>query len=169
MTIIVEDGSVIPGANSYVTTLDVRSYATERAIPLPADDVELEPKIHLAMDWFEGHTFIAQRSFPETQELSFPVVGLVLNGSLISADTIPSLVKKIIAQATCDAVTIELEPSYAGNSLGHLKKKKLDVLEKEYFPGGWATEQPRLVKLVRMLEPLINGGLSSGRLKVNRV
>lgn len=167
MTVTVEDGTIVAGANSYVTLEFVRAYAAERGIAVSADDAVLEPKLHMAMDWFEGHTFKWWR-VDAAQPLSFPRKGVTIDGVLYPDDMIPPLVMTVIAQATCDAVVIELEPAYAGVTSGALKKKKLDVIEKEYFEPSWSTEQPRLTKLVRMIAPLV-GGMSAGRLNVNRV
>lgn len=167
MALIVEDGSIVANANSYVSVADVRAYATERGITLPADDATLETKVHMAMDWFEGYTFRWQRVSP-LQTLSFPRTGVELDGLEYPDDVVPARVIKTVCQATCDAVTIELEPSYAGTGTGAVKKKKLDVMEKEFFEPSWSSQTPMLTKLVRMIEPLIGSGLGAGRLSVAR-
>lgn len=168
MTVIVEDGTLVEDANSYVSLADVRVYATARGITLPALDDDLETKLHLAMDWFEGFEFTGAR-VDATQELSFPRSGVIIDGVSYENTQIPPRVLRVIMQATCDAVTIELEPAYAGQAGGAVKRKKLDVIEKEFFAASWASEQPRLTKLMKLISPLIGGGLSSGQLKVHRV
>lgn len=170
MPITVEDGSIVADANSYVTLAEVRAYATDRGVTLPTADTDLEPKLHLAMDWFEGYEFIGSRVDVTTpQELSWPRAGVVLDGVEIAETAIPTLVKKVIMQATVDASIVELEPTYGGTSTGQVKVKKLDVIEKEFFKSEWGDQQPRLTKLIKMLAPLVGGGLPSGRLKVSRV
>lgn len=168
MTITVEDGTIVDGANSYVELQEVRDWATDRGITLPADDADLEPKVHLAMDWFEAYDFVGSR-VDVAQALSFPRSGVVIDGIEYGENEIPPLVKDCVIQATIDAVSVELEPTIAGSTKGNLKKSKLDVIEKEYFEPTWSSQQPRLAKLMRMIQPLLGGGLGTGRLNVLRV
>lgn len=155
MAIVVEDGTIVADANSYVTLAEVRDYATLRGITLPAADGDLEKHLHLAMDWFESEDFPSAR-LDATQELSFPRDVIVVDGVRYMEGAIPKLVKQIICEATCTSVTIALQPQFAGSSLGQLKRKKIDVLEKEYFPSqGTASYMPILAKLDALMEKLL--------------
>lgn len=155
MAIVVEDGTIVAGANSYVTLAEVRAYATLRGITVPAADGDLEKHLHLAMDWFESEDFPSAR-LDATQELSFPRDVIVVDGVRYMEGAIPKLVKQIICEATCTSVTIALQPQFAGSSLGQLKRKKLDVLEKEYFPSqGTSSYMPILAKLDALMEKLL--------------
>lgn len=155
MAIVVEDGTIVADANSYVTLAEVRDYATLRGITVPAADGDLEKHLHLAMDWFESEDFPSAR-FDATQELSFPRDVIVVDGVRYMEGAIPKLVKQIICEATCTSVTIALQPQFAGSSLGQLKRKKIDVLEKEYFPSqGTASYMPILAKLDALMEKLL--------------
>lgn len=155
MAIIVEDGTIVADANSYVTLAEVRAYATLRGITVPVADGDLEKHLHLAMDWFESEDFPSAR-LDATQELNFPRDVIVVDGVRYLEGAIPKLVKQIICEATCTSVTIALQPQFAGSSLGQLKRKKVDVLEKEYFPSqGTASYMPILAKLDALMEKLL--------------
>jgi len=155
MAIIVEDGTIVADANSYVTLAEVRAYATLRGITVPAADGDLEKHLHLAMDWFESEDFPSAR-LDATQELSFPRDVIVVDGVRYMEGAIPKLVKQIICEATCTSVTIALQPQFAGSSLGQLRKKKVDVLEKEYFPAtSTASFMPVLAKLDALMQKLL--------------
>jgi len=155
MAIVVEDGTIVADANSYVTLAEVRAYATLRGITVPAADGDLEKHLHLAMDWFESEDFPSAR-LDATQELSFPRDVIVVDGVRYMEGAIPKLVKQIICEATCTSVTIALQPQFAGSSLGQLKRKKVDVLEKEYFPSqGTSSYMPILAKLDALMEKLL--------------
>ena len=155
MAIIVEDGTIVADANSYVTLAEVRAYATLRGITVPAADGDLEKHLHLAMDWFESEDFPSAR-LDATQSLSFPRDAIVVDGIRYMEGAIPKLVKQIICEATCTSVTIALQPQFAGSSLGQLKRKKVDVLEKEYFPSqGTSSYMPILAKLDALMEKLL--------------
>jgi len=155
MTLVVEDGTIVAGANSYVTLAEVRDYATTRNITVPADDAELEPHVHLAMDWFEAEDIPSVRISAE-QELNFPRVRMLLDGVEYIDGAIPKLVKQIICEAACTSVTISLQPQFAGTNLGQLRRNKVDVLEKEYFQAtSNAAFRPILAKLDSMMRKLI--------------
>ena len=169
MVLIVEDGTIVAGANSYVSLATVKAYCAARGIIFPADNI-LEQKVLMAMDWFEHYTFKSDRVDVTTpQDLSYPRVAVTIDGVVTPDTEIPPLVIAIINQATADAITVELEPTIAGSATGSLKKKKLDVIEKEFYEGSWSDNMPNLTKLSRMLEPLIGAGLGVGRLQVYRV
>lgn len=154
MALIIEDGTGLPNANSYVSIEDVRAYAAERAYTLPTDDAELEPLIHLATDWFEAFTFPSAR-FVATQALSFPRDRIVVDTVVYTPPSIPPIVARIICEATFTATTIDLAPSVAGSANGLLKRKKVDVLEREWFaPTGSWDFLPRIPKLDALMQKL---------------
>lgn len=155
MALVVENGTFVAGANSYVTLAEVRDYATTRNIAVPADDADLEPHVHLAMDWFEAQDIPSVRISAD-QELNFPRVSLTLDGIEYTDGAIPKLVKQIVCEAACTSVTIALQPQFAGSSLGQLKRKKVDVLEKEYFEAtSNSAFMPVLAKLDALMRKLV--------------
>jgi predicted RNA methylase len=79
MTLIVETGAIVSGANSYVSLADARAYASARGVTLSAVDATLEPMVIKAMDFVESHSaqFIGER-VQRDQPLSWPRVGAVV-------------------------------------------------------------------------------------------
>lgn len=79
MALVIEDGSIVPGANTYVGLDDARAYASARGVTLPAD--EAEAIIVRAMDYLEsfGPRFVGSR-VERDQPLSWPRVGAVIEG-----------------------------------------------------------------------------------------
>lgn len=154
MALIVEDGTGLPDANSYVTLDEVREYASNRGITLPSDDAELEQNIHLVMDWFESYTFPSAR-FTAEQALSFPRDRITVDGILYTPPSMPPIITRIICEAVSVSQTIDLAPNVAGSANGMLKRKKIDVLEKEWFaPTGSWDFLPKLPKLDAMMQKL---------------
>lgn len=90
MPIIVEDGSIVAGANSYVSLDDARAYVTERNAELPADDGEAEAVLFKAMDYLESFDarFKGDR-VERDQPLSWPRTGVVIENWSWSSDEIP--------------------------------------------------------------------------------
>lgn len=168
MALVIEDGTGVVGANTYVTIAGVRDYAAARGITIPAADSDVEPHVHLAMDWFEQQELKGVKTHVG-QPLKYPRSNVMLDGVLLAEDEIPSLVIRIVCEAAVTSVTIPLQMAYAGTQLGAVKMKKLDVMQKEFFAPDYSTRHPTLVKLNAMLLPIIGSGLGSGRLTVNRV
>lgn len=156
MPLIIEDGTNVAGANSYVTVAEVRAYAVNRGVTLPADDAEVEPLVFLAMDWFESHEFQGYRAYSD-QPLSFPRGAVVIDGIEQADDSIPDRVKTCVIQATIDANTLELQPSYAGSDTGQLQAEKVDVLSVTYFKDtDNSRRMPTLPKLQALIDPLLS-------------
>lgn len=90
MALTVEDGSIVTGANSYVTLAAARSYAAARGATVPVADADLEVMVIKAMDYLESHRdqFLGD-SVERDQPLSFPRSGVVIEGWEWSKTEIP--------------------------------------------------------------------------------
>ena len=90
MALIVEDGSMPAGANSYSDLADARAYALARGVVLSAIDADLEAQVLLAMDYLESFSlrFKGDR-YKRDQSLSWPRVGVVIDGWPWSSIEIP--------------------------------------------------------------------------------
>jgi hypothetical protein len=77
MALIVEDGTIVAGANSFASAATARAYALARGITLSATDSVVEAQLLNAMDYFTLFTG-RWRGYPvsETQTLVFPRTGI---------------------------------------------------------------------------------------------
>jgi hypothetical protein len=98
MALVVEDGSVVSGANSYVTLTEFKTWADNRGIDYGTDYV-LEQKILRAMDFLERQPFIGEKA-NEEQLLQWPRVEAVIDGYYVDATEVPTEVKKALYEAT---------------------------------------------------------------------
>lgn len=75
LSIIIEDGTGLPNAESYISVADLRSYAAKRAVTLSVNDDDLIPFILQAADYIEANanSFIGVQQ-TEGQSMSFPRV-----------------------------------------------------------------------------------------------
>lgn len=160
MALIIEDGSGVPGANSYASLTEIKEYATARGLELPAQDDDIELLTIQAVDFVDSHEYQFQgdRTHLE-QELAFPRTGVVLFGNEIDPESIPNQLKKAQCQATVDAYTEDLMP----NLTRQAKREKVDVIEVEYAESSVAT--PSFTKLTSLIRPLLK---SSGVVQVIR-
>lgn len=109
MALIIEDGSNVPNANSYIDVDFARSFAIGYGLDLPADDSAVEILIRKAMNKVESYwnDFQGERTYSD-QSLSWPRQNVWLYGSSFPSDAIPETLKNAVAQFTYDATTNDL-------------------------------------------------------------
>jgi len=152
MTIIVEDGTLVDSANSFVTTDELREYAADRGTIITPDDDIVSPHLIKATDYlwaldgkFKGDKITQDQSMP------FPRAGIVLSdGTTIAADHIPSAVARAQLELAFRSFlgTDVLPVRTADNP--ELKRKKIGPIEKEWFQGTAVTILPIVIAF---LEP----------------
>ena len=99
MALVIEDGSVVSGANSYVTLAEFKAWADARDITYSADDNVLEATILRAMDYIERLYFIGNKA-NENQPLQWPRTEALIDGYYADATEIPKEVKTALYEAT---------------------------------------------------------------------
>lgn len=90
MAIIVEDGSIVSGANSYVTESELAQYATDRGVTLVGTASQL---LYKSMDYIEAQSYIGDKSTQE-QPLQWPRHNAYIDGYLFSSAAIPKELKE---------------------------------------------------------------------------
>ena len=128
-TIIVEDGSIVANANSYVTTAEFTQYCADRNITISGTYGDESELLILSMDYFEQQPFRGIK-FIETQPLQFPRSDLFIDGYLTNSSQIPELVKD--AQITI-AISIMAGNDPLSTVDRAVKREKVDVIEVEYM------------------------------------
>lgn len=115
MTIVIEDGTGVVGANSYITVAQARLYASIRGVELPGSTCDVETLLIKAMDYLESFNCKYQGAVTDyAQSLQWPRCGVYLNGNPepIAETTIPT--KLLDAQAALAIIVnsgIELLPN----------------------------------------------------------
>lgn len=94
MAIVVEDGTQVPGANSYVSEAELTAYATSRGVTLTGNT---EALLLNAMDYIESLNFIGVKASLD-QPLQWPRFDVVIDGYLFPSDEIPDLLKNGLMQ-----------------------------------------------------------------------
>lgn len=96
MTLIIENGSIVPNADSYVTRAEYITYAAARGVTI-VDDETTDVKLRKAAEFINSHEPNLKGSKVEKdQPLSYPRIGLVLENFSWSSNEIPRQV--ILAQ-----------------------------------------------------------------------
>lgn len=178
ITIIVETGAVVTGANSFVSLADFKTYHGDRGNALTAyTDPQQQAALVKAGDYLNGlvwkgvktgrdNPMCWPRYGTETggsiwNQLVYPAsewVGVLdKDGFYIPTDEVPAEV----VSAQCEAAYLNL----GGESLqptlsrgGQVKMKKVDVIQTEYFPG--ASPVSRYLAVESLLKGLLRSGIS---------
>lgn len=165
MALIVEDGTIVANANSYVSLADARAFAVARGVTLPTDDAATEILAIKAVDFLE-----AQRNYYDgvkmdrEQKLQWPRSGAYLDGFEIFEDEIPDVLKNAQCQLMMEVFAgLDLQPNGTGREV---VREKVDVLETEYAQTGSGVLQPIFAKAMAYLEPLFGAYSSPGNIPV---
>ncbi len=135
MALIVEDGTNVAGANSFVTRAAIIAYAASRGVAL-LDDETTDVIGVKACDFIVAQPCYKGEIAYVTQPLPFPRKGLI-DGD--EADdwvyTIPEGVKRCQLQLCVDIANgIDVMPS-RGADVQKLKRRKVGPIEREFFEG----------------------------------
>ena len=95
MTLVVETGALVSGANTYVSVANFKAWADDRNVTYTDDDGVIEHKIFRAMDYFETLHFLGLKA-DENQALQWPRDQVYIDGYAVESDEIPAQVKNAL-------------------------------------------------------------------------
>jgi hypothetical protein len=163
-TIIVEDGSGITDANSYVTVAELQKYCDDRGFVLP--NLALEVMIIKAMDYIEAQADRFQGYIGNPfQRLQWPRLDVYINGFLVPSDVIPEPLKKAQMQLALEvAKGVDLMPTSSGQ---FVVREKVGPIETQYSESVGTGSQPSLTAVDAIMACLF--GASGSFLSLRRV
>jgi len=135
MALIIEDGTIVAGAESYVSAADATTYHGNRGNTTWAGtDTVKDAALLKAAAYLDGHyckRFKGTKYQPLDQNMQWPRIGVVIDGFVLDVDVIPQRLK----DAQCELALIALSADLAPSVSAGIKREKVDVLETEYFAG----------------------------------
>lgn len=163
MALIVEDGTKVTGANSYVSDADYVAYAAARGVTIGADATTRKQELIKAMDFLESYRDeFKGTKLTRDQALQWPRYEVWIDSYAIDSDTIPDELKNAQMEAAILSITTSLSPS---GSVQNVQSESIGNLSVSYYSGGsWQTVQHKNVD--RFLGALINSG---GKIRSLRV
>lgn len=162
--LVVEDGSIVADANSYITYDYAENYHSLRGNSAWAAGDSTEKQYAIiratqAVDSIYKGKWKGEQTKYGTQELEWPRSGVTVGSNTIADDTIPAAIKKSV----CEAALRELEtPNGLTPDLergGEIKRVKADVVEVEYMDG--ANSTTTFTAIDGLLADLVSGTSSS--------
>ena len=158
MALIVEDGSVVPNAHSYISVADATTYFENHSDPELWPNSQLDVKegaLRYATTTLDGMFKWTGEVFSLTQSLSWPRSDATDNEDrTIATNSVPERVR----QATCELALLHISKPLNENydRGGDTKMEQVGPVRVEYFSG--ASVEPYLPILMRIL-----GGLGTWR------
>lgn len=152
MAIVVEDGTVVAGANSYATEAELTAYADARGITVAG---QLDEDLLKAMDYLETQRFIGTKS-TQAQPLQWPREGVSIDGFTYEAANLPA---ELVEAQLVIAMAIDqgYDPLVLTESSPTVKRKMVKAgsveSETEYVDGAEASAVPLSIR--RALRKLI--------------
>ena len=171
MALIIEDGTQIAGANSYVSLADARTIATAYGATLATDDAEAEKNLIVAYQWLKTPDIestlqgerLSDLDTSTTQTGCYPRTPVYIRGNLIDKNTIPlELIEAQVIASFANQSQSILMPATASTS-GAVKKEQLDgVGTVEYYEGSAGdSTTSQLNFALELLKPLLKSALST--------
>ncbi len=99
MALIIEDGSGVANANSYVTAQQWDDWATARGISHTHSTNQIEEFILTAMDYIEAQNFIGRKA-TDAQSLQWPRTEVYIDSYSVNSDEIPNQLKNAVYEVT---------------------------------------------------------------------
>jgi hypothetical protein len=163
MALVVEDGSLVAGADSYIALAAARTYAAGRGLLLAADDSTAEQQLRRAFDKIEGYRSRYQGEKASSDQLTqWPRTSVVIDGNDWSSAVIPNEIK--YAQVHFAAAIqggVDLSPVASGEAFAI--REKIGPIETEYSEAVSTSGVPIVRAAEDLFAPLMrnSGGLVS--------
>ena len=159
MALIVETGSIVAGANTYVTDAEYVAYAKARGKTIGIGASAREVELIRAMDYIESFRRDLQGDKVQfNQPLQWPRSSVYIDDYFVEYSTIPQELKNAQMEA---GILLSSTDILKSGSTQNIQKEKLDVLEVSYFDGGsWETTRTDTIDI--WMNVLLRNGGNSG-------
>lgn len=168
MALVVEDGSVTPGADSYVSLADARTLAASYGLALPADDTAAEAALRNGAVYVGlQEPSMCGRRVSASQSLAYPRQGVSLYGFSLASDVIPP---QIVHAQVVAAVEYGAGTDVRASSDGRVTESERveGVVTVSYFNNGATGATTTITAAMDALRPLLCGGSNGASFNVYR-
>jgi predicted Zn-dependent protease len=166
MTLIVEDGSIVTSANTYINLADARTRATILGVSISATDGTAEQQLEQAALYVDREYRARYQGYKTivSQPMQFPRCGVYIDGFAVDTDNIPQEI--IDAQVYATAQLEASEELYANSDGKNIASEGVDgVVSISYFDNGKSGSQVKFNDVSNTIKPLLR---NSGGILVRR-
>ena len=168
MALVVEDGSVTPGADSYVSLANARALAASYGLALPVDDTEAEAALRNGAVYVGlQEPSMCGRRVSASQSLAYPRQGVSLYGFALAADVIPP---QVIHAQVVAAVEYGAGTDVRASSDGRVTESERveGAVTVSYFNNGVTGATTTITAALDALRPLLCGSVNGASFNVYR-
>jgi hypothetical protein len=155
VSIIIENGTVVDDANSYVTEQELIDYAEIRGVTIDAGDAE--SLLIRAMDYIESLDYIGYKHI-DIQPLQWPRDEVYIDTYYINRETIPQELKN---GQMATAIAIQEDNGPLQTVPRNIKREKAGVVEVEYMTSAPSLQINRTINAA--LRKILRAGGASFR------
>ena len=159
MTLIVENGSKVTGANTYISLADARTRATALGVTISSTDADAESQLIRATLYVDRKYRARYQGYKvdETQALQFPRVYVVVDDYMIDSDEIP---QELIDAQVYAAAELEAGNSFYTNNDGRsvASEQVTGAVSVSYFNTGKRGSQIAFTAVEDTIRPLLASG-----------
>lgn len=132
--LIIEDGSLVSNANSYVTVSEFQDYCSLRGLSFPQSSIECERLLILAMDYLERLHYQG-KPVSSSQLLKFPRFNVYIDRVLQSDLVIPQAIRYSQMELASAQSSVSILQD-GTNPSDNVKSEKVGELETSYYENG---------------------------------
>ena len=159
MTTIVEDGTIVSNANSYISDADFATYASDRGVTVAGVAAQLLLNAALYVEQLQ---FIGDKK-TKAQSMQWPRNNVYIDGFVVDSDEIPVLLKDLQAEV---ALAIDAGNDPLKTIDRAVKSTKVGPIEKEFADNA----APFSINLkIKSLERKLTNSTGGASFKVVRV
>lgn len=175
MPVIVEDGTNVPAANSYVSLAEARAYAGLRGLNLPVSDIELSSLLVRSTDYLDTFKYKGAKT-SASQSLEWPRSRVYLlnpgycnSGELLPSDSIPQKLKSAQIEAAIGLFS-GINPMANFDGSAQIIEEQIDVLKVRYAnPVEGDINRPVITAVEALLIDLLDRGSVGSSVMFTRV
>ena len=161
MALIIENGSVVADADSFITLVDARTYATNYGLTLPVDDVEAEVVLRKGYQNLLTQEYQLQGSrISAVQTGIYPRGGVLNNCFAVASDIIPNEVIQAQMMAS-DAINSGANTNNVDNGQDLAGFNVQGVYSETYQSGSSTKTNDTIQGVYNALYPLTKAGFAA--------
>ena len=168
MALVIETGSVVTGADSFISYADAKSLADKLDMPFTVEETEGEPILRAAYDYLvqEYEEAVQGLRVSKDQTGIFPRKKVSTFGFDIGIDEIPQTL--INAQVAAASDIYQGNSPYQASDGKEVASEQVSVLSTSYFQSGSDGAQGELTLAYRYMKPLLENSLEGAGFNVWR-